>query len=82
MQRAVVLCLDCQEIGAAVPEQPDPQLLALLEVLTSLRDSLVQVSTDLKDHIADSPSTERDEVVVQVEQYLARIKKGERGTFE
>ena len=65
-----------------MPEQPDTQLLALVDVLTNLRESLVQATTDLKDHMADFPSTERDEVMVQVERYLARIKERERGTFE
>jgi hypothetical protein len=82
MHRAVVLCLDCQDTGEVVPEQPEPQMFALVEVLTNLRDSLVQVFTDLKDHIADFPSTERDEVLVQVERYLARVNEGERGSFE
>jgi hypothetical protein len=63
-------------------EQPDPQLMILAEVLGNLRDSLALVSLALKDHVADFPSPARDEVMMQVERHLARIREGQRGTFE
>lgn len=55
-----------------------PEFLVLAESLSDLRDSLVKLSIVLKDHLADTPSPERDEVVMQVELYLARIREGTR----
>jgi hypothetical protein len=60
------------------PQYTKPELLALAVALSDLRDSLVKLSLVLKDHLADAPSPERDEVVMQVEWYLARIREGTR----
>ena len=64
------------------PQPPSPELMVLAEALWGLRDSLMQVSLALKDQLADIPSSNRDEVKVQVERHLARIKKRRRGSFE
>jgi hypothetical protein len=60
------------------PQYPRPEYLVLAESLSDLRDSLVKLSAVLKDYLADSPSPERDEVVMQVEWYLARISERTR----
>jgi len=64
------------------PHPPNPDLMVLAEALRDLRDSMMQISTALKDHLADIPSSTRDEVTMQVERHLARIKEVERGAFE
>jgi hypothetical protein len=57
------------------PHPTSTQLIALAEVLSDLRDSLMLVSTTLKDHFANIPSPERDEVMTQVQRQLARISE-------
>ena len=57
-------------------------LQALSVALSDLRDSCVLLSMALKDQFADEPSPLRDEVMVQVERQLARIREGERDSFE
>jgi hypothetical protein len=59
-------------------DQSKAGLMALSEALGTLRDSLVMVSLALKDYKADRPSPMRDEVVVQVERHLARIREAAR----
>ena len=56
-------------------------LQALSEALSDLRDTWVRVSLQLKDEVADQPSPARDEVLLQVERHLARIREGERGLY-
>ena len=56
------------------PRPPDPQLEDLTDALSNLRDSLVHMSLILKDHLAENSSNARDEVAVEVERYLARIR--------
>jgi hypothetical protein len=51
------------------------QLIALAELLSDLRDSLMLVSMALKDHISNTPSPERDEVILEVKLQLARISE-------
>lgn len=63
-------------------QPPSPDLMVLAEALRDLRDSLTQVSLALKDHLAEIPSSNRDEITVLVERHLARIKEGRRGSFE
>jgi hypothetical protein len=63
-------------------EWTESNLQVLAVALSDLRDSWVLVSMALKDHIADTPSPERDELMVQVERHLARIREGERGSLE
>jgi hypothetical protein len=62
------------------PEEFDLQTLSV--ALGDLRDSWVLISMALKDQFADEPSPLRDEVMVQVERQLARLREGERGNFE
>jgi hypothetical protein len=69
------------EYAAVASQQPDPQLLKLAEVLTDLRDSLVRVSTDLKDQLADFPSPARDEMMMQLESQLTKIRKGDSSHY-
>jgi hypothetical protein len=57
-------------------------LLALSGALGDLRDTWVLLSIALKDHIADTPSPARDEIMVEVEQQLSRIRERERGNLD
>ena len=64
----------------ATPPNSDLKVLSI--ALSDLRDSWVLMSIALKDHFADTPSVERDELMVQLELKLARILEGERGEFK
>jgi hypothetical protein len=59
------------------PLNPNPELMVLAAALSDLRDSWMHVSMALKDHLSDAPSAERDEVLMQVERDLVRIKEGD-----
>jgi Fic family protein len=48
--------------------------LAIAGSLGEIRDSLTTLSLVLNDHIADIPSSKRDEVMAQVECLLARAR--------
>lgn len=61
------------------PQNQSNELNNLAEALSDLRDSWVRISMVLKDHLAETPSPERDEIVIQVERQLVRIREGERG---
>lgn len=58
------------------PSQDD--LLSLSVALGDLRDSLVLTSLALKDHMANTASPTRDEIMLEVERQLAKIKESER----
>jgi len=49
----------------------------LADALRTVRDAWVLISLQLKDQIANQPSPARDEVLVQVERHLARMREGE-----
>jgi hypothetical protein len=63
-------------------ERTQSNLQELSVALCDLRDSLVLMSMALKDHFADIPSPARDEVMMQVERQIARIREGGRASFE
>jgi len=63
-------------------KQSDSELTALVQALGDLRDSWMNISMALKDQLTESPSALRDEVMVQVERHLTRIREGERGSSE
>jgi hypothetical protein len=50
--------------------------MVLSEALGDLRDSLTEFALLLKDRVADTPSLKRDEMMVQAERHLTRIKGG------
>ena len=64
------------------PHDSKTEMLVLAEALNALRDSWVLISMALKDHLAEAPSSVRDEVMVQVERHLARFKEGNHGSFK
>lgn len=64
------------------PQFTDSELTVLLQALGDLRDSWMYVSMALKDQLTESPSALRDDVMVQVERHLTRIREGERGSTE
>jgi len=64
------------------PQSSKSDFDVLADALCDIRDSWVQISMVLKDHVADAPSPLRDEVAMLVERQLARIREGERGAFE
>jgi hypothetical protein len=63
-------------------KNPNNDLNVTADALCDIRDSWVQISMALKDHVADTPSSLRDEVAILVERQLARLREGERGNFE
>ena len=64
------------------PQPAKSELHEIADTLCDIRDSWVLLSTALKDHIADTLSPLRDEVAMLVERQLARLRQGERGSFE
>ena len=62
------------------PHAPEPnkRMLQMAQALAELRDSWVKMSLLLGDMLTDQESPERDEVLVEVERYLARIRESER----
>jgi hypothetical protein len=54
------------------------QLMQLVGALEEMRDALVEISLSLKDWMAETPSTARDEVLTEVERYLGRIREESR----
>jgi hypothetical protein len=64
------------------PHSPAWYLMTLSDALGDLRDSLVLISMALSDHLTESASPLRDEVLAQVERHLARIGEGKQGTID
>lgn len=54
------------------------QLMLLADALCDMRDSWVAVSMALTDLVTETESPERDEVLTEVERYLARIREADR----
>jgi hypothetical protein len=52
---------------------PNVELRKLADALGEIRDSLMTVSMALTDLVTEMPSHARDEVVIEVERYLARL---------
>ena len=61
---------------------PESELTALIEALDDLRDSWTLIAIALKDQLTELPSTRRNEVMLQVERQLARIRDGQLGSSE
>lgn len=64
------------------PPSAKSDLNVIADALCDIRDTWVLLSIALKDHIADAPSPWRDEIAMLVERQLARLREGERGTFD
>lgn len=64
------------------PASQQTQLMLVAQNLGDLRDSLMHVSMALKDYMADTPSSARDEAMAQMAQTLARIQQRTRGGLE
>ncbi len=58
--------------------QPDSKMLKMASALASLRDSWVNMSLILKDHVAELQTQHRDEVQTELERYLSRLRESER----
>lgn len=61
---------------------PNEQLIKLADALGSMRDSLVTVSMALTDLVTEMPSPSRDEVMMEVERYLCRMRQANRQDFD
>lgn len=61
---------------------PNEQLTKLAGALGDIRDSLVTLSLALTDLITEMPSPARDEVVIKVERYLARLSEANKRDFD
>jgi hypothetical protein len=61
------------------PNSPSAdRMLEVAAALEHLRDSWVNLSLVLKDHLTERVSPERDEVLTDVERYLFRLLESER----
>ena len=58
--------------------QPDSKMLQMASALASLRDSWVNMSLILKDHVAELQTQHRDEVQTELERYLSRLRESEK----
>ena len=58
------------------------QLHELAGALGDMRDSLTTISMALKDLATEMPSPARDEVLMDVERYLARFSEGKKRDFD
>jgi hypothetical protein len=63
-------------------QENDPNLMRLSEALGELRDSWVKMSMTLRDLQYELDSYRRDEVMTEVERYLARLSESSRGEFD
>lgn len=61
---------------------PNDQLIKLADALGSMRDSFMTVSMALTDLVTEMPSPARDEVVMEVERYLARLSEAKKPNFD
>ena len=61
---------------------PKAQLHELAVALAAIRDSLTTISMALKDLAAEIPSPARDEVLMEVERYLARFTEEKKRDFD
>lgn len=63
-------------------QEPDPKLMQLVAALNEARDAWVQLALDLRDIQFEMNSHKRDEVMTEVERYLARLSESGRGGFD
>jgi hypothetical protein len=66
------------------PSEPSQSvvLAQLAHALRDIRDSWVKISLALTDLVTETPSTERDEVMTEVERYLSRLRLSDRRDFD
>jgi hypothetical protein len=62
--------------------EPDPDLMRLSKALGEMRDSFVKMGMTLRDIQFELDSYKRDEVMTEVERYLARLSEFGRGEFQ
>jgi hypothetical protein len=53
-------------------------MLALAQALAETRDMWVQMSLCMKDMLTEQESPQRDEVMTEIQRYLARLNETER----
>ena len=64
-----------------LPNTPSAdRMLEMAVALAHLRDSWLNLSLVLRDHLTEQDSPQRDEVLTEVERYLCRLKESERRT--
>jgi hypothetical protein len=68
--------------GESSKPASNEQLIKLADALGDIRDSLVTVSMALTDLVTETPSPARDEVMVEVERYLCRIREAHKRDFD
>ena len=68
--------------GESSKPESNEQLSKLADALGDIRDSLVSVSMALTDLVTETPSPARDEVMVEVERYLCRIREAHKRDFD
>ncbi len=57
---------------------PNHSSIVLAQALSEIRDAWVSISLVLKDHVADFPSSERDELMIHISLQLERIREAVR----
>jgi hypothetical protein len=57
---------------------PNERMLALAQALAETRDLWVQMSLSLKDMMTEQESPQRDEVMTEIQRYLARLNESGR----
>ena len=57
---------------------PEDHMQEMAAALAQLRDSWVNLSLVLRDHLTEQDSPQRDEVMTVVERYLCRLSESER----
>ena len=68
--------------GESSKPESNEKLSKLADALGDIRDSLVTVSMALTDLVTETPSPARDEVMVEVERYLCRIREAHKRDFD
>lgn len=62
-----------------LPSSKSP-MESLADVLNELRDSWVLISLAIKDHVANTPSAERDQTIEQTTQLLNGVKISDKSS--
>lgn len=57
---------------------PEDRMQEMVATLAQLRDSWVNLSLVLRDHLTERDSPQRDEVMTVVERYLGRLRESQQ----
>ena len=60
--------------SATQTQEPNPELMIISQALCDIRDFWVEIRLTLRDLFTELDSEKRDEVLTEVERYLASLK--------